>query len=180
MTGSPPVVMSQKSKRSGVSTPIPVSASTPVQQGRPQSPLSPTRLSRLQEKTDLQGLNDRLACYIDRVRFLEQENSRLTLEVRTSQETVTREVSNIKQMYEHELTDARKLLDETAREKAKLEIDAKRIWEENDDLKKRYVNPFYSGCFCTDSLGGLRHPDCVTFRTPSRKAEASTSDGAAG
>lgn len=137
MTGSPPVVMSQKSKRSGVSTPIPVSASTPVQQGRPQSPLSPTRLSRLQEKTDLQGLNDRLACYIDRVRFLEQENSRLTLEVRTSQETVTREVSNIKQMYEHELTDARKLLDETAREKAKLEIDAKRIWEENDDLKKR-------------------------------------------
>lgn len=172
--------MSQKSKRSGVSTPIPVSASTPVQQGRPQSPLSPTRLSRLQEKTDLQGLNDRLACYIDRVRFLEQENSRLTLEVRTSQETVTREVSNIKQMYEHELTDARKLLDETAREKAKLEIDAKRIWEENDDLKKRYVNPFYFGCFCTDSMGGLRHPDCVSFRTPSRKAEASTSDGAAG
>lgn len=136
MTGSRSV-MSQKSKRSGVSTPVPVSASTPVQQGRPQSPLSPTRLSRLQEKTDLQGLNDRLACYIDRVRFLEQENSRLTLEVRTSQETVTREVSNIKQMYEHELTDARKLLDETAREKAKLEIDAKRIWEENDDLKKR-------------------------------------------
>lgn len=136
--------MSQKSKRSGVSTPIPVTASTPVQGGsssvhigRPSSPLSPTRHSRLQEKADLQNLNDRLACYIDRVRFLEQENSRLTLEIRTSQETVTREVSNIKQMYEHELTDARKLLDETAREKAKLEIDAKRIWEENDELKKR-------------------------------------------
>lgn len=131
--------MSQKVKRSGVSTPIPVTASTPVQghSARPSSPLSPTRLSRLQEKADLQNLNDRLACYIDRVRFLEQENSRLTMEVRTSQETVTREVSNIKQMYEHELTDARKLLDETAREKAKLEIDAKRIWEENEDLKKR-------------------------------------------
>ncbi|XP_055597049.1 lamin Dm0-like [Uranotaenia lowii] len=137
--------MSQKSKRSGVSTPVPVSASTPVQgagssgihHGRPSSPLSPTRFSRLQEKTDLQNLNDRLACYIDRVRFLEAENNRLTMEVRTSQETVTREVSNIKQMYEHELSDARKLLDETAREKAKLEIDAKRIWEENDDLKKK-------------------------------------------
>lgn len=135
--------MSQKSKRSGVSTPIPVTASTPVQggsgihSGRPSSPLSPTRLSRLQEKADLQNLNDRLACYIDRVRYLEQENSRLTLEIRSSQETVTREVSNIKQMYEHELTDARKLLDETAREKAKLEIDAKRIWEENEDLRKR-------------------------------------------
>jgi lamin B len=91
----------------------------------------------LQEKADLQNLNDRLAAYIDRVRFLETENSRLTMEIRTSQETVTREVSNIKSMYENELSDARKLLDETAREKAKLEIDAKRIWEENEDLKKR-------------------------------------------
>ncbi|XP_062563910.1 lamin Dm0-like [Armigeres subalbatus] len=136
--------MSQKTKRSGVSTPVPVTASTPVQGGssgigaRPASPLSPTRLTRMQEKVDLMNLNDRLACYIDRVRFLEQENSRLTMEVRTSQETVTREVSNIKQMYDHELNDARKLLDETAREKAKLEIDAKRIWEENEDLKKRF------------------------------------------
>uniref|UniRef100_A0A182N2S1 Lamin n=1 Tax=Anopheles dirus TaxID=7168 RepID=A0A182N2S1_9DIPT len=144
--------MSQRTKRSGASTPVPVTASTPVQQSgaaaaaaaahhhhtaRPSSPLSPTRHSRLQEKADLQNLNDRLACYIDRVRFLEQENSRLTMEVRTSQDTTTREVSNIKSMYEHELSDARKLLDETSREKAKLEIDGKRILEENDDLKKR-------------------------------------------
>lgn len=40
-------------------------------------------------------------------------------------------------MYEHELSDARKLLDETAREKAKLEIDIKRLSEENDELKHR-------------------------------------------
>lgn len=99
--------------------------------------MSPTRHSRLHEKAELQNLNDRLACYIDRVRFLEQENSRLTMEVRTSQETVTREVSNIKGMYENELSDARRLLDDTAKEKAKLEIDTKRFWEENEDLKKR-------------------------------------------
>lgn len=42
-------------------------------------------------------------------------------------------------MYEHELQDARKLLDDTSREKAKLEIDLKRLYEENDDLKKRWV-----------------------------------------
>lgn len=40
-------------------------------------------------------------------------------------------------MYEHELSDARKLLDETSREKAKLEIDVKRLFEENDELKQR-------------------------------------------
>lgn len=42
-------------------------------------------------------------------------------------------------MFEHELCDARKVLDETAREKAKLEIDIKRLSEENGDLKQRYV-----------------------------------------
>lgn len=112
-------------------------ASTPVSTGvpRPSSPLSPTRHSRLQEKADLQNLNDRLACYIDKVRYLEAENSRLTREVQTTQETVTREVSNIKSMYDHELSDARKLLDETHREKARLEIDTKRLWDENEEMK---------------------------------------------
>ncbi|OXU27516.1 hypothetical protein TSAR_010880 [Trichomalopsis sarcophagae] len=117
------------------------STSTPIggntSRGRPGSPLSPTRYSRLQEKQDLQNLNDRLACYIDKVRHLESENSRLTREVQTSQETVTREISNIKSMYEHELSDARKLLDETARERAKLEIDTKRLWDDNEDLKNK-------------------------------------------
>lgn len=39
-------------------------------------------------------------------------------------------------MYEHELSDARKVLDETSRDKAKLEIAVKRLSEENDDLKQ--------------------------------------------
>ncbi|XP_046746706.1 lamin Dm0-like isoform X1 [Diprion similis] len=120
---------------SSVQSPTP-STSTPVGR-RPGSPLSPTRYSRLQEKQDLQNLNDRLACYIEKVRHLEAENSRLTREVQTSQETVTREVTNIKSMYEHELSDARKLLDDTSRERAKLEIDTKRLWDDNEELKNK-------------------------------------------
>lgn len=112
---------------------------TPVSSARPNSPLSPTRHSRLVEKNELQNLNDRLAAYIDRVRNLESENARLSTEITCYRDTTTREVTSIKSMYEHELSDARKLLDETSKEKAKLEIDIKRIFEENEDLKKRQV-----------------------------------------
>lgn len=128
------------------------------------SPVSPTRSSRLQEKEELQHLNDRLACYIDRMRNLENENNRLTQEVQLAQDTVTRETTNMKVIYEKELNAARKLLDETSKEKAKLEIDIKRLWEENDDLKQRYLTrERFSKCifmvktFCTNMVSTIQH-----------------------
>lgn len=59
------------------------------------TPLSPTRISRLQEKHDLQHLNDRLAVYIDRVRSLELENDRLMVKVSEKEEVTTREVCQL-------------------------------------------------------------------------------------
>ncbi|XP_033477684.1 lamin-B2 [Epinephelus lanceolatus] len=87
------------------------------------TPLSPTRISRLQEKQDLQHLNDRLAVYIDRVRSLELENDRLMVKVSEKEEVTTREVTGLKSLYEAELADARRVLDETAKERARLQID---------------------------------------------------------
>ncbi|XP_076322958.1 lamin Dm0-like [Tachypleus tridentatus] len=104
---------------------------------RPSSPLSPTKLSRMEEKIELQNLNDKLAAYIDRVRSLESENSRLTRQVQTTQETVTKEVKNIKTLYEQELKDARRLIDETAKEKARLQIEAGKWKKEVDELQER-------------------------------------------
>lgn len=59
-----------------------------------QTPLSPTRISRLQEKEELRALNDRLAVYIDRVRSLELENDRLLVKVSEKEEVTTREVQS--------------------------------------------------------------------------------------
>jgi hypothetical protein len=64
----------------------------PSRAGGPATPLSPTRLSRLQEKEELRELNDRLAHYIDRVRALELENDRLLLKISEKEEVTTREV----------------------------------------------------------------------------------------
>ncbi|XP_008333369.2 lamin-B2 [Cynoglossus semilaevis] len=103
--------------------------------GRPaaSTPLSPTRISRLQEKQELQHLNDRLAVYIDRVRALELENNRLTVKVSEKEEVSTREVTGLKALYEAELADARRVLDETARDRARLQIDLGKAQSELDE-----------------------------------------------
>ncbi|NWY08204.1 LMNB1 protein, partial [Nothoprocta ornata] len=102
-------------------------------------PLSPTRISRLQEKEELQQLNDRLAVYIDKVRSLETENSALQLQITEREEVRSREVSGLKALYEAELADARRALDDTARERAKLQIDLGKIRAEHEQLLGSYA-----------------------------------------
>ncbi|XP_009958504.1 PREDICTED: lamin-B1-like, partial [Leptosomus discolor] len=84
---------------------------------------SPTRISRLQEKEELQLLNNRLVVYIDKVRSLEGENSALQQQVVEREDVCGREVTRLKAIYEAELADARQALDNTARERAKLQIE---------------------------------------------------------
>ncbi|KAM9385183.1 lamin-B2 [Pholidichthys leucotaenia] len=100
------------------------------------TPLSPTRISRLQEKQDLQHLNDRLAVYIDRVRALELENDRLMVKVSEKEEVTTREVTGLKALYEAELADARRVLDETAKDRAKLQIDLGKAQADLEEAKR--------------------------------------------
>ncbi|CAE1321555.1 LMNB [Acanthosepion pharaonis] len=135
--------MSRKVTTTTVTTDSPgVSGSSSSQTGytsprRTRAP-SPARLTRIQEKEELQSLNDRLANYIDRVRYLEGENSRLMVQVKSSEETVSREVTNIKSLYESELGDARKLLDEMAKEKARLQIESGKYKAEADEWMNKY------------------------------------------
>uniref|UniRef100_A0A8C6FFD9 Lamin-B2 n=1 Tax=Moschus moschiferus TaxID=68415 RepID=A0A8C6FFD9_MOSMO len=108
----------------------------PGRAGGPSTPLSPTRLSRLQEKEELRELNDRLAHYIDRVRALELENDRLQLKISEREEVTTREVSGIKTLYEAELADARRVLDETARDRACLQIEMGKLRADLEEATK--------------------------------------------
>jgi len=109
--------------------------STPAARPRSPSPLSPTKISRTEEKKALSGLNDRLASYIDRVRSLELDNSRLEKQMSSIEETTTTEITRVRSMYDKELAQARKALDDEAMGKAKLELETERYKNDDRDLK---------------------------------------------
>lgn len=101
--------------------------------------LSPNRITRLQEKEDLSNLNDRLAVYIDKVRFLEAENSGLRLRITESETEVSRELTGLKAAYEAELADARQTLDTVAKERARLQLEVGKLREDYKELKARWA-----------------------------------------
>jgi len=102
-------------------------------------------ISRIQEKNELASLNDRLAAYIERVRQLESENSRLTRIVQSQEDTVTREFTGFMGLYESELSSARKLLDDLAKEKAKLQFENGKLKNSLDEIRDKLV--FLVCCF---------------------------------
>ncbi|XP_006736232.1 lamin-B1 [Leptonychotes weddellii] len=122
-----------------MATATPVPPRSGSRASAPATPLSPTRLSRLQEKEELRELNDRLAVYIDKVRSLETENSALQLQVTEREEVRGRELTGLKALYETELADARRALDDTARERAKLQIELGKFKAEHDQLVLNYA-----------------------------------------
>jgi len=93
---------------------------------------------REREKRDLQELNDRFASYIERVRFLEADNKRLQSIIDVLKVKFEKLEETLKEMYEAELEQARKTIDETTKAKAEVELKVARLEEELADYKRRY------------------------------------------
>ncbi|XP_016661056.2 lamin Dm0-like [Acyrthosiphon pisum] len=139
------IEMSQRASRKGDvarNTPQPkeTASTTNSEKSRRTETLSPTRFSRIQEKHELQNLNNRLAAYIDRVKYLETENSKLTQELHSLEEVTTREVSNVKLLFESELEDLRNALDREAKLKSCIELESRRKTLEVEKLKIKLDN----------------------------------------
>nr|CAB3263457.1 nuclear lamin [Phallusia mammillata] len=113
---------------------------TPKQQQKtsePSTPLSPALANRRDEKAQMVNLNNRLAVYVEKVRSLETENSRLHIQISSYESSSSSEVSNMKAIYESELNEARRLLDELSKEKAQLQLEAGSYKEKAESEKNR-------------------------------------------
>jgi len=95
------------------------------------------RASREKEKKDMQDLNERFASYIEKVRFLEAQNRKLAGELENLKAKWGKETSAIKAMYQAELDEVRKLLDDSEKEKARLEIRCASLEEQIEELRAK-------------------------------------------
>jgi intermediate filament protein if len=93
--------------------------------------------NREKEKKDMQDLNERFANYIEKVRFLEAQNKKLASELEQLRSHWGKETSAVKQMYDTELGEARKLIDDTNKEKARLQLRVGQLEEQLDDALRQ-------------------------------------------
>ncbi|XP_056131171.1 intermediate filament protein ON3-like [Lampris incognitus] len=92
---------------------------------------------RTQEKDQIKTLNNRFASFIDKVRFLEQQNKMLETKWTLLQDqTVTR--SNIDGMFEAYIANLRRQLDGLGNEKLKLEGELRNMQGLVEDFKNKY------------------------------------------
>ncbi|XP_066519489.1 keratin, type II cytoskeletal 8-like isoform X2 [Hoplias malabaricus] len=92
---------------------------------------------RTQEKEQIKTLNNRFASFIDKVRFLEQQNKMLETKWSLLQDQTTTR-SNIDAMFEAYISNLRRQLDGLGNEKIKLEGELKNMQGLVEDFKKKY------------------------------------------
>ncbi|KAM3871958.1 keratin, type II cytoskeletal 8-like [Diretmus argenteus] len=95
------------------------------------------QIVRTQEKEQIKTLNNRFASFIDKVRFLEQQNKMLETKWSLLQDQTTTR-SNIDSMFEAYITNLRRQLDGLGNEKMKLEGELKNMQGMVEDFKNKY------------------------------------------
>lgn len=90
--------------------------------------------TRTNEKAELQHLNDRFASYIEKVRFLEQQNQALTVEIERMR---GREPTRIAEMYEEEMRELRRQVDALTNQRSRVEIERDNLADDLQKLKQR-------------------------------------------
>merc|ERR1719229_265705 len=92
---------------------------------------------RTQEKEQIKTLNNRFASFIDKVRFLEQQNKMLETKWSLLQDQTTTR-SNIEGMFEAYIANLRRQLDGLGNEKVKLEGELRNMQGLVEDFKRKY------------------------------------------
>ncbi|XP_024259236.1 keratin, type II cytoskeletal 8 [Oncorhynchus tshawytscha] len=109
------------------------------------------QIVRTNEKEQIKGLNNRFASFIDKVRFLEQQNKMLETKWNLLQgQTTTR--SNIDAMFEAYISNLRRQLDGLGNDKMKLEADLHNMQGLVEDFKNKYEDEINKRTECENDF----------------------------
>ncbi|NXX57411.1 GFAP protein, partial [Scopus umbretta] len=92
------------------------------------------RETRTNEKVEMMELNDRFASYIEKVRLLEQQNKVLVVELNQARD---QEPSRLADVYQEELRDLRRHVEQLTTAKARLEIERDNLTEDLGSLQQK-------------------------------------------
>ncbi|XP_043977577.1 keratin, type II cytoskeletal 8-like [Gambusia affinis] len=117
---------------------------------------------RIQEKEQIKTLNNRFASFIDKVRFLEQQNKMLETKWKLLQEQTTSR-SNINTMFEAYIANLRKQLDNLGHEKLKLESDLHQTTSLVEDYKIKYEEEINKRNECENNFVLMKKDTDATY-----------------
>uniref|UniRef100_A0A672KE25 Desmin n=1 Tax=Sinocyclocheilus grahami TaxID=75366 RepID=A0A672KE25_SINGR len=109
--------------------------------------------TRTNEKAELQHLNDRFASYIEKVRFLEQQNQALSVEIERLR---GREPTRIAEIYEEEMRELRRQVDALTNQRSRFEIERDNLVDDLQKLKQRLQEEIHQKEEAENNLSAFR------------------------